>query len=231
MGGGAASPVATARGMGVAIRPSQCAGWHFRYAPVGAFGGNLFTLRLFRPQGTSILGTSGMGAPLLTSAAAAPGRTSHAGAGNASHKVFPKTAEFRGCSPPPPMWGRQGGWGRGPPAPCAYKAAMFTGSVGCSQKPPATSFIALTVTQAARCFGNHLSNQSSASFPLKGIPKGAGIEVGALGICRCQPLGPCPWPGCMPQRPAGAPGVTPQKRRFLPSIDGPPRTAVAQLRT
>ena len=31
-------------------------------------------------------------------------RPSHAGAGNAPHKIFSKTAEFRGCSLPHPMW-------------------------------------------------------------------------------------------------------------------------------
>ena len=41
--------------------------------------------------------------PLLTSAASAPWRPPTAGAGNASHSVFPKAMKSGGCSPPP-MW-------------------------------------------------------------------------------------------------------------------------------
>ena len=40
----------------------------------------------------------------FTSAASAPRRPSHAGAGDASHSVIPKTVKFGGCSRPHLMW-------------------------------------------------------------------------------------------------------------------------------
>ena len=42
----------------------------------------------------------GQWSPCSTSAASAPRRPCHTTAGNAAHKVRPKTAEFGGCSPP-----------------------------------------------------------------------------------------------------------------------------------
>ena len=41
----------------------------------------------------------------FASAASAPRRPSHAGAGDASRKVLTKTVMFGGCSPPHLMWG------------------------------------------------------------------------------------------------------------------------------
>ena len=47
-----------------------------------------------------LLGRLGQLPPLLPNAASAPWRPSHAGAGDGSHKVVPKTVKFGGCSPP-----------------------------------------------------------------------------------------------------------------------------------
>ena len=60
-----------------------------------------------QPVGNVLLaGESGPVVPLLTSAAAAaaPRRPSHAGAGNATQKVFPTAVKFGGWPPPHLMW-------------------------------------------------------------------------------------------------------------------------------
>ena len=48
------------------------------------------------------LGESGAVVPLLTDSASAPSPSLPAPV--SPHKVFPKTAEFRGCSPPHLIW-------------------------------------------------------------------------------------------------------------------------------
>ena len=86
-------------------RLSNCAGWYSRVRTlVWVFRNKLCTSRVPNHWGRNILlGESGTVVPLLTSAASAPWRPSHAGAGNASHNVVPNTAEFGGC-PPHRMW-------------------------------------------------------------------------------------------------------------------------------
>ena len=55
------------------------------------------TLPNSRPNSKCFPAESESVVPLLTSAASAPWRPSHAGAGNASHNAFAKTAEFGGA--------------------------------------------------------------------------------------------------------------------------------------
>ena len=73
------------------------------------------------------LGESGTLAPLLTTAASARRRPSHAGADNAAHKVVAKTAEFRGRLPPHLMWEIQRVGGTGSPNASHRWYAAYSG--------------------------------------------------------------------------------------------------------
>ena len=107
-------------------------------------GGGCHTSEVSVPGGTSA-GThcvacpkprgEGTVVPLLPSAAPATRRPSHASAGDASHSVRPKTAEFGGCPPPPHlMWGacRTGprAMRRPPPPPVLSEGLGLGGGFG-----------------------------------------------------------------------------------------------------
>ena len=99
-------------------RESSMRGWGVGCTPVGLWvrkGGSKKAARGRQPIGLPnptaegnlfLLRESGTVVPLLTSAASAPWCPSHAGAGDAPHKVFPKTVQSGGCSPPA-MWEMQ----------------------------------------------------------------------------------------------------------------------------
>ena len=82
---------------GVKVCTSGCTPWF------GFSGGNW--LHGVPTGGREMVIESGTVAPLLTSAASAPGPPSHAGAGNASHSVVPENVKSGACSPLPLMRG------------------------------------------------------------------------------------------------------------------------------
>ena len=92
------------QGGGIAIKAMEVC----RLVPPGVRTGLCFynfTIELFAllvpfHWGTAFsVGVSGIVLPLLTSAASAPWRPSHAGAGDASHSVIPETVNIGGRSP------------------------------------------------------------------------------------------------------------------------------------
>ena len=91
-------------GNGTAKQISGCTGPHASLTPGRGRGGIKAWLAPTARGNCFLRGETGAVVPLLTSAASAPRRPSHAGAGNAAHKVSSKTVKLGGCSPPPMMW-------------------------------------------------------------------------------------------------------------------------------
>ena len=81
------------------VRTSTCTPWF------GSSGGNCLHGVPTGGRETYVWIESGTVAPLLRSAASAPGPPSHAGAGNTSHSVIPKNMKFGAHSPLPLMRG------------------------------------------------------------------------------------------------------------------------------
>ena len=80
---------------GVLSRLSEYAGWYFRvYVLVHLSRMESSAWRNLTAGEKLLVGESGTVGPMLTSAASAPRRPSHAGVGNTPHSVLPNTAEF-----------------------------------------------------------------------------------------------------------------------------------------